>query len=129
MEKYFENLDHIIENYPKYFSQKEFMQWRSLFDNNANISKIEGNSLVYSMHIDDALPEQIEYGIKTDIFIEEWENIEKYEYGNIGVIKADYSLTTSEEKREGIDVLTLHKGKNGWSIVNLIYEQTNLIIF
>ncbi|GEM_PF-4385036 len=71
MEKYFENFDHIIENYPKYFSQKEFMQWRSLFDDNANISKIEGNSLVYSMHIDDALPEQIEYGIKTKIFIEE----------------------------------------------------------
>lgn len=129
MEKYFENLDHIIENYPKYFSQKKFMKWRSLFDNNANISKIEGNSLVYSMHIDDALPEQIEYGIDTKMFIEEWENIEKYEYGNIGVIKANYSLMTYKEKREGVDILTLHKGKNGWRIVNLIYEQTNLIFF
>ncbi|MDQ1340236.1 MAG: hypothetical protein QG567_1393 [Campylobacterota bacterium] len=129
MENYIKDLDDIIENYPKYFSQKKFTQWRSLFDDNAKMIKVEGRRMVSFTSLYGAMPEQREYGKENKIFIEKWYGIEKHEYGNLATIKANYSLITDKEKREGVDVLTLHKGENGWKIVNLTYEQINLTIF
>ena len=89
--------------------------------------KIEGDKLSSIINIDDALPEQIEYGEENETFIEEWFDIEIHQFNNIAIVKANYSLTVDNEKREGIDILTLHRDKEGWHILNLIYEQTALI--
>lgn len=62
MENYIKDLDDIIENYPKYFSQKKFTQWRSLFDDNAKMIKVEGRRMVSFTSLYGAMPEQREYG-------------------------------------------------------------------
>ena len=70
------------------------------------------------------MPEQREYARENRTLLETWEHVDIHRYGNIAVIKADYSLTADHEIRKGVDVLTLVNGDNGWRIISIAYEQT-----
>jgi hypothetical protein len=72
------------------------------------------------------MPEQREYARENHILLETWEHVDIHRYGNIAVIKADYSLTADHEIRKGVDVLTLVNGDNGWRIISITYEQTEM---
>ncbi len=120
-------LSQFIEYYPKLFSQKNFTAWRTLFDDHATMTKVQASKLSSTTYIDEAMPEQIEYGNENDTFIEEWNHVESHEYGNIAIVKANYTLTVDAEIREGVDIVTLLKNKDGWKIINLVYEETKLI--
>lgn len=49
---------------------------------------------------------------------------QKQEYGGIALIKAEYTLVTGVEIRQGTDVLTLIREDGEWKIISLVYEQT-----
>jgi len=89
--------------------------------------KVQPFGLSSIVSIDDAMPEQIEYGDTNTVFIEEWDHIELHEYGNIAIVKANYTLTVDTEIRYGIDVVTLFKDQEGWQIVSLVYEETKYV--
>ena len=120
-------LSQFIEYYPKLFSQKNFTAWRKLFDDHATMTKVQSSKLASATIIDAAMPEQIEYGKENNTFIEKWDHIEFHKYGNIAIVKANYTLTVDTEIREGIDVVTLFKNEEGWQIINLVYEETKFI--
>lgn len=120
-------LSQFIEYYPKLFSQKNFNAWRRLFDDHAMMIKIESSKLSFAIPIDEAMPEQIEYGNDNDTFLEKWDCIESHIYNNIAVVKANYQLMVDSEIREGVDVVTLFWDKDTWHILSLVYEETKHI--
>lgn len=113
--------------YPQLYSAKRLDEWQALFADAAMAVRSEPGAETTFLNIGDAMPEQREYAAENATFLEEWDNIELHQFGNIAVIKADYSLTVDHEIRKGVDVLTLVNGVDGWRIVNLAYEQTHLI--
>jgi hypothetical protein len=113
--------------YPRLYSEKRLGEWEALFDDRALAVKTVPGGLSTHLNIHDAMPEQWEYADENDVLTEKWDKIEIHRYGNIAVIKADYTLTADAEVRKGVDVLTLVNGRDGWRIVNLAYEQTDLI--
>jgi hypothetical protein len=122
------SLEDIVKLYPLYYSQKRMDEWQGLFDERAIMVKVEKEKPVSCLSIIEGMPEQREYAAENKTFIEEWQNVEITQYGNIAVIKADYILTTDHEIRKGADVLTLCSDCDGWLITNLTYEQKEFII-
>ena len=116
-------LEEIVRLYPLLYTQKRLDDWLLLFDERAIIVRTEAGQPVSCQHIHDAMPEQREYAAENNMFEETWEQVEIHQYGNLAVIKANYTLTVDSEIRKGIDILTLHRSHEGWRIVNLAYEQ------
>ncbi len=123
-----ESVEQLATLYPILFSQKQLSQWRGMFDANAVVARAEHGTNTWVIHIDDAMPEQIEYAEENEHFIEEWSNIRIQEYGSIATLAASYILTTDHEIRKGTDVVTLIRDNEGWRIVSLAYEQDELIL-
>lgn len=123
----FTSIEEIARLYPLLFSQKRLDEWMDLFDKRASIVRVEQGKALSCLSILDAMPEQREYAKENEKFNEQWENIDIKTFGNIAVIKADYTLTTCNEIRKGTDVLTLTRNNDGWLITNLTYEQTEYI--
>lgn len=127
MPKAINHIEEIARLYPLLFSQKRLDEWFHLFDERALVVRVQSGQPVTCQNIRDAMPEQVEYADENDFFEETWENVEIYRYGNIGVIKADYTLAVDTETRKGIDVLTVCRDDVEWRISNLTYEQTEYI--
>ncbi len=127
IERQYSRLEDIVKLYPLYYSQKRLDEWQNLFDERAIMVRVEQGKPVSCLSIIEGMPEQREYAAENKIFIEEWQNVEIKQYGNIAVIKADYILTTDHEIRKGVDVLTLCLDYGGWLISNLTYEQKEFI--
>lgn len=127
MSKAINSIEAIAKLYPLLFSQKRLDEWFNLFDERAMIVRVEDGQPVTCQNINDAMPEQLEYADENDYFKETWENIEIYRYGNIGLIKASYTLAVDTETRKGIDVLTVCQDGEEWRITSLTYEQTEYI--
>lgn len=121
------SLEEIARLYPLLYTQKNFEEWLNLFDKRATIVRVEQGKPVACLNVLDALPEQQEYAAENEYFMEEWDRVAIMPYGNIAVIKADYILTTDNEIRKGIDVLSLCRDSRGWFIASLAYEQTEFI--
>ncbi len=120
-------LEAITALYPQLYTEKRLAEWQRLFNEQALVIKTEQGSATSILTLRDAMPEQREYALENTRLLEEWDNIEIHRYGNIAIIKADYSLTADAENRKGVDVLTLVNEPEGWRIVNLVYEQTHWI--
>lgn len=121
-------LDDIVAFYPQRFSAGDMQGWRALFDNTAIIIKVENGRVVNSQPIDEALPEQLEYYRENNFFLEKWHNVIVQRYENLAIVKAHYVLTVDREIRKGVDLLTLARKSDGWSIVSLVYEQQEHIL-
>jgi hypothetical protein len=121
------SLEDIEKKYPLLYSQKRLDEWQSLFDEKAIMVRVEAGKPVSCLSIIDGMPEQREYAAENTIFAEAWKHVEIRKYGNIAVIKADYTLTTDHEIRKGVDILTLCCDSRGWLITNLTYEQKEFI--
>ena len=121
------NLEDVAKLYPLLYSQKRLDEWFNLFDKSALVVRVEDDQPITCLNIREAMPEQRKYANENSFFDEEWENVETYRYGNIAVIKANYILIVDLEIRKGIDVLTLCQDNQGWRIINLTYEQKELI--
>lgn len=114
--------------YPKLFSNKQFSQWRAMFDNHAVVARAEHGANTWVINIvDEAMPEQIEYAEENNYYLEEWSDIIIHAYGSIATLAAKYTLTTDHEIRKGTDLLTLIQDESGWRIISLAYEQQELI--
>lgn len=120
-------LEVITSLYPQLYTEKRLTEWQGLFYEQALVIRTEQGSATSVLTLRDAMPEQREYAMENTLLLEEWDNIEIHRYGNIAIIKADYSLTADVEIRKGVDVLTLVNEPEGWRIVNLVYEQTHRI--
>jgi hypothetical protein len=120
-------LDLIASLYPALYSEKRLREWQQLFDSRAVAVRIERGAPAKFLNVHDAMPEQKEYAAENDTLLESWENVEVRQFGNVAVIKADYTLIADTETRKGVDVLTLVNDDAGWRIVSIAYEQTHLI--
>jgi hypothetical protein len=120
-------LDVIASLYPALYSQKRLTEWQQLFDSRAVAVRIERGAATKFLNVHDAMPEQEEYAAENDTLLESWDNVEIRQFGNVAVIKADYTLVADAETRKGVDVLTLVNDDAGWRIVSIAYEQTHLI--
>jgi hypothetical protein len=120
-------LDLIASLYPALYSEKRLREWQQLFDSRAVAVRIERGAPTKFLNVHDAMPEQKEYAAENDTLLESWENVEVRQFGNVAVIKADYTLIADTETRKGVDVLTLVNDDAGWRIVSIAYEQTHLI--
>jgi len=124
-----DTIEKFIELYPLLFSQKRLLEWRELFSAKAIMVKVNKKEKTSFLTIDEAMPEQIEYAEENTVFEEIWTNAQTNYYGNIAVVKVDYTLTANNEIREGVDVATLsYDDIQGWKIISLIYEQTKFTI-
>ena len=116
----------IASLYPRLYSEKRLDEWEALFDPHAIVVRTETGGATRCQSLHEAMPEQREYAADNETFLEEWRNVEIHRYGGIAIIRADYTLTTDAEIRDGVDVLTLADGADGWRIVTLCYEQARL---
>lgn len=124
-----DTIEQFIELYPLLYSQKRLLEWRELFSAKAIMVKVNKKEKTSFLTIDEAMPEQIEYAEENTVFEEIWTNAQTSLYGNIAVVKANYTLTANNEIREGVDVATLsYDDIQGWKIISLIYEQTKFTI-
>ena len=118
----------IASLYPRLYSEKRLDEWMALFDPGAIVVRTETGSAARCQSLHDAMPEQREYAAENDTFLEEWRNVEiRRFFGGIATIRADYTLTTDAEIRDGVDMLLLVEGADGWRIVTLAYEQTRFV--
>ena len=117
------DLEDVIELYPLLFTQKRLDEWLQLFDKRAVVVRIEAGQPVACQNIHDAMPEQREYAAENSLFEEKWEQVRIHQYGNLAVIRANYTLTVDSETRKGFDVLTLCRTNEEWKIIHLAYEQ------
>jgi len=117
------SLDEIVEQYPRLYSEHKFLKLGSLFEKNAIISKVGRDGIIWSIPIKKFLRRQIQLAKKNKQMNEKWQNVTKNVYGNIAVIYADYILENDAKIINGHDVLLLVKGRLGWKIKSLIFEE------
>ncbi len=117
------SLGEVIDQYLRYYSERQFTQWGELFDIHAAVYGIKMTGEQWMMSIDDFVNLQFTFAQKASEFTERFENIKIDEYGSLAVIHADYILMTSDETRSGHDTFLLMKGPTGWRITTLMYEE------
>jgi len=122
-----EALEEIARAYPLLYSQKKMDEWQNLFSAKALVVRVEEGKPASYLTICEAMPEQIEYASENELFLETWESVEINRYGNIAVMKADYTLRTDHEIRRGVDCLNLCRDQRRWLITCLTYEQKELM--
>ena len=118
-----DSLDEIAAQYPRLYSEHKFLKWGSLFEKNAIISKVGRSGIIWSMPINKFLRRQIQIAKNNKHVNEKWQNVTKNVYGNIAVMHAEYVLENDTKIINGHDVLLLVKGRLGWRIKSLIYEE------
>lgn len=115
--------------FPRLYSHGRLEQWRSLFHEQAVNIRVEtvAHPPVSFSGLDAMMAEQQEYVAANRHVEESWDNIEIHQFGNIAVVKADYTLEVDRETRKGVDVLTLVRTGGRWQIAVLAYEQLALV--
>ena len=87
------------------------------------LSKVGRSGIIWSMPINKFLRRQIQIAKNNKHVNEKWQNVTKNVYGNIAVMHAEYVLENDTKIINGHDVLLLVKGRLGWRIKSLIYEE------
>lgn len=118
----------IAQHYPLYLTQKNFVGWRALFHETANIVRLEKNVQVEVFGLNDCVKEQQTYALQAKVFTETWSEVSVQQQGEIAIIKANYLLIADREQREGLDVLVVAQTEQGWRIMSLFDEQTQFTL-
>lgn len=120
-------LENIPELYTRFYSQRRFAQWRSLFTEAAMVVRVDHLGRQRVMDIEQAVRAFANHALASQSVIETWHDVELREQGQLAHIRARYRLQADGELREGTDWLTLLRHAGEWKIVCLAYEQTRFV--
>lgn len=122
-EKYAETLDEIAENYPRFYSERRFCEWRALFHPIAVVGRTGPDGRTRVVSVDQTAESSQRLAERSNKWHERWADVKTYLFGNVAVMCADYCLEHDTSVITGQDVLLLMHGKGGWRIMALAYDE------
>lgn len=122
-------LDAVARAYPRLFSAHRFDELGALFDPSGSIWMISaGKASRGPLSIRPFMDRHKRLARNYPDMRETWDKIEINNFGRIGVVSAEYSLLVAGKVRKGVDVLILTKRPAGWRIVDLLFEEREVIV-
>jgi hypothetical protein len=121
-------LDAVARAYPRFFSEHRFDKLSALFDPSGAIWVTSAGDPSHGpLSIRPFLERQKRLARNYPDMRETWDNVQINNLGHIGVVSAEYSLHVAGKIRKGVDVLILTKRQGGWRIVDLLFEEREVI--